>query len=72
MRTEGTALCKALCLVAVSIYPDLDWEVPSSSSGFYGTIFSFFFFEAAMGELLNRIAAEAEAGSARPASAARF
>ncbi|CAJ1404195.1 unnamed protein product, partial [Effrenium voratum] len=37
--------CKALCLVAVSIYPDLDWE-------------------AAMGELLNRIAAEAEEAQA--------
>mmetsp|Transcript_49916 Transcript_49916/g.93415 ORF Transcript_49916/g.93415 Transcript_49916/m.93415 type:complete len:596 (-) Transcript_49916:178-1965(-) len=33
--------CKALCLVAVNMYPDLDWE-------------------AAMGELLQRIAAAAE------------
>ena len=33
--------CKALCLVAVKTYPDLDWE-------------------AAMGELLNRVAASVE------------
>ena len=70
------ALLEALCLVAVNMYPNLDWEALVSENLWVGVAWAVLYLvvessssadgllsslaEAAMGELLQRMAAAAE------------